>query len=62
VFGVKVPLSYILVLFTPLSILSIFAIVNGTLLIKSVIGGILVKRGKWAINLVEDVHTEENPA
>lgn len=62
VFGVKVPLSYILVLFTPLSILSIFAIVNGTLLIKSVIGGILVKRGKWAINLVEDAHTEENPA
>ena len=57
VFGVKVPLSYCLVCFTSLPILAIFAIVNATLLIKAVIGGVLVKRGKWAINLVRDAHT-----
>ena len=53
VFGVKVPLSYALVLLTPLSIFWVFTIVNASLLIKSVIGGVLVKRGKWAVNLVE---------
>ena len=57
VFGVKVPLSYLLVLCTSLSILWIFAIINATLLLKCVIGGVMVKRGRWAVNLVEDTHT-----
>ena len=52
VLGVKVPLSYLLILYTDLSIIWVFLAVNATLILKSVIGTILVERGKWAVSLI----------
>ncbi len=50
---VSVPLAYILVHFTSLPILPIFAICQGINLIKCVIGGHLVKKGIWIRTIVE---------
>ena len=41
-----------LILYTDLSIVWVFLAVNATLILKSVIGTILVARGKWAVSLI----------
>ena len=51
-FLVKVPLSYLLVLCTPMPILWVFISVSATLIIKSLIGWVMVRRGTWAVNLM----------
>lgn len=49
---VSVPLAYVLCRFSPLSILAVLAIVQGTELIKVLFGYYLVNKGIWITNLV----------
>ena len=51
VWGVCIPLAFCLSRFTNLSIIPLFAICQGTDLIKSVIGAFMIKQGKWIQNL-----------
>ena len=51
VWGVCIPLAYCLSRFTPLSIIPLFAICQGTDLVKCVIGAAMIKQGKWIQNL-----------
>ena len=51
VWGVCIPLAFYLSRFTNLSIIPLFAICQGTDLIKSVIGACMIKQGKWIQNL-----------
>ena len=50
---VSVPLAFLLVHFTGLDILWIYAICQGINLIKCIIGGVLVKQGGWIRTIVE---------
>jgi Na+-driven multidrug efflux pump len=55
---VYVPVSWILAIATNLNIIYIYLIVRGLDILKSVLGFILVKRGKWLQNLtIEDAST-----
>jgi putative MATE family efflux protein len=55
---VYVPVSWILAMATNLNIIYIYLIVRGLDILKSVLGFILVKRGKWLQNLtIEDAST-----
>ena len=54
VFLVKVPLSYLLVLCTSMPIILVFIAVHASLIIKCVIGYIMVKRGNWAVSLINE--------
>ena len=55
---VYVPVSWILAMATNLNIIYIYLIVRGLDILKSVLGFILVKRGKWLQNLtIEDAIT-----
>ncbi len=51
VWGFCVPLAYILTRFTGIGIIPLFAICQATDLIKCVLGGIMLKQGKWIQNL-----------
>ena len=51
VWGVCVPLAYCLSRFTSLPIVPLFAICQGTDLIKCAIGAFMIKQGKWIQNL-----------
>ncbi len=51
VWGVCIPLAFCLSRFTNLSIIPLFAICQGTDLVKSVIGAFMIKQGKWIQNL-----------
>jgi len=51
VWAVCVPLAYCLSRFTAISIVPLFAICQGTDLIKCVIGAFMLKQGKWIQNL-----------
>ncbi len=54
VWVVCVPVAFILARFTDLTIIPLFAIVQSVDIIKCVIGLILVKKGVWVNNLVEN--------
>lgn len=54
VWGVSIPLCALLVRFTALPTVSVYAIVTYADLIKCVIGFILVKRGTWLKNMVKE--------
>jgi len=51
VWGVCVPLAYALSRFTDIHIIALYAICQGTDLIKCFIGGFMLKQGKWIQNL-----------
>ena len=51
VWGVCVPLAYCLSRFTALSIIPLFALCQGTDLVKCLIGAFMLKQGKWIQNL-----------
>jgi len=51
VWGFCVPLAYILTRFVGIGILPLFAICQATDLIKSVLGYLMIKQGKWIQNL-----------
>ena len=53
VWTVCVPLAFCLSRFTSISIVPLFAICQGTDLIKCVIGAFMIKQGKWIQNLTE---------
>ena len=53
VWGFCVPLAYILTRFVGIGILPLFAICQATDLIKCIIGGIMIKQGKWIQNLTQ---------
>ena len=48
-----IPLAYVLSRFTAIPIIPMYIIVSSTEVIKCVIGYILVKSGKWIINIVK---------
>lgn len=52
--AVSVPLAFFLSRFTSMTVLGIYICVLATDLIKSIIGGILVMKGVWIQNLVEE--------
>jgi len=51
VWGVVIPLAYCLSRFTDMPILPLFAICQGTDLVKCLIGAAMLKQGKWIQNL-----------
>ncbi len=53
VWGFCVPLAYILTRYVGIGILPLFAICQATDLIKCVIGGVMIKQGKWIHNLTK---------
>ena len=53
VWGVCIPLAYVLSKFTAIPIIQMYIIVNSTELIKCALGYVLVKSGKWLINIVK---------
>ena len=48
-----IPAALVLSKFTPVSVFWIYGAVQAVSVIKAVIGFILVKRGRWAANLVK---------
>ncbi len=52
VWGFCVPLAFCLSRFTAIAILPLYAICQGTDLIKSILGAYMIKKGKWIQNLV----------
>lgn len=54
VWGICIPLAYCLSKFTAIPIIPMYIIVNSTELIKCALGYILVKSGKWLINIVRE--------
>ena len=52
VWGITIPVAYVLSRFTSIPILPMFIIVNLTEIGKCVIGYVLVKGGKWIVNIV----------
>ena len=53
VWAVCVPLAFCLSRFTDISIVPLFAICQGTDLVKCVLGAIMLKQGKWIQNLTD---------
>ena len=51
VWGVCIPLAYCLSRFTDMPIIPLYAICQGTDLLKSLIGAAMIKQGKWIQNL-----------
>lgn len=51
---IPVPLAFILCKFTSLDIIAVFAIIQSADFIKVIIGAILIKKGVWISNLVEE--------
>lgn len=54
VWAVSVPAAYLLVHFTALPIIPLYAIVNGLDLLKCIVGYVLIKRGVWVNNIVSN--------
>lgn len=52
VWAVSVPAAYLLVHFTSIPIIPLYAIVNGLDFLKCIVGYILIKRGVWINNIV----------
>lgn len=50
---VSVPLAFALSRFTSISVLPMFAIVQGANILKCILGFVFVKQGKWVRNIVE---------
>jgi len=53
VWCVMVPLAFCLSRFTPLSILPLYAICQSTDILKTTLGAIMIRQGKWIHNLTE---------
>jgi len=53
VWGFCVPLAYILTRFVGIGIIPLFAICQATDLIKCILGGIMIRQGKWIQNLTK---------
>lgn len=53
VWSVCVPLAFILSRFTPLTIIPLYIICQGTDLIKCLIGAYMIRKGKWIQNLTQ---------
>ncbi|MBQ1183245.1 MAG: MATE family efflux transporter [Clostridia bacterium] len=51
---VSVPLAFVLSRYTNLNILPVYALVQGVYIIKSFLGLVLVKKGNWIRNIVND--------
>lgn len=51
---VVVPLAFVLAKYTALPILMLYFIINATELIKCIVGFILIKRGLWIRNIIEE--------
>ena len=49
-----VPLAFVLSRFTDIAVVPLYMLVQGTELIKAVIGYVLVKKGVWLRNLVSE--------
>ena len=58
--AIVLPISFLLAYFTPISIYVLFPLCQSTEIVKSLIGLILVRQGKWAKKIVTDSETEEN--
>ncbi len=52
VWVIMVPTAFILCNFTPLTILPVYAICQGTSFLKDILGGCFVKKGKWIKQIV----------
>ncbi|MCM1298240.1 MAG: MATE family efflux transporter, partial [[Eubacterium] siraeum] len=52
--AVTVPLAYLLCKFSPLPIMAVYAIVQAADIIKVIIGAILIRKGVWISNLVDE--------
>ena len=52
---VNIPLAFILARYTGLDVVLVYFIVQGSEIIKSIIGGTLVAKGIWARNVVDEV-------
>ena len=61
VWSVSVPLAFILVTFTSLSIFEIYPIVLSVDIIKCIIGFVLVKKGVWINNIALTNYQEDKP-
>lgn len=53
VWCVCVPLAFVLTRFSPLAIVPVYAICQGTEAVKCLLGGYMIKRGSWIQNIVE---------
>jgi Na+-driven multidrug efflux pump len=56
--GIVVPLAWILALYTPLPLVGIYIAVQSVDLLKSAIGLMLVRRGTWIRNLTLEFQVE----
>ena len=59
VWGVCIPVAFVLSRFTSIPILPLYIICCSLELVKCVIGFILVRSGKWIVNMVKDDNTAE---
>lgn len=53
VWCVCVPLAFVLTRFSPLAIVPVYAICQGTEAVKCLLGGYMIKRGSWIQNIVD---------
>ena len=53
VWTVCVPLAFCLSHFIPIAIVPLYAICQGTDLLKCLVGGFMLKQGKWIQNLTQ---------
>lgn len=51
---ITVPMTWLIVLFTPLPLVWIYVLVQSVDLLKSAVGLILLKKSNWAVNLTTD--------
>ena len=49
-----VPIAFVLCKFTSMSVYAVFALVQSADIIKVIIGSVLIKKGVWVTNLVEN--------
>ena len=49
---ISIPVAFIIAHFTQISIIPVFAIIEGLNLLKCILGYILVKQRHWVVNLV----------
>ena len=59
VWVIMIPLAWLLSIYTAMSIISLFAICQSSEFIKCVFGFVLVKKGAWAKNIVDESSSEQ---
>lgn len=52
---VTLPIAILLCFFTPLPILGVYSVVQAADIIKVIVGYVLIKKGKWISNIVENI-------